>query len=298
MSVEFSLFIPQMRMSFDTIIERARCAEASGFDGVSLMDHLAPPALPAGDMYDGFVTAAALATATERVRIGHLVTCASFRHPAVLARMAVSLDHLSQGRFDLGIGWGSVPNELTRFDLHPEPPRVRSARLAETLEILEKLFTGEPVDHEGRFWTLRNAQQRPTPLAGRIPILIGGGGPTLTMPLVARHADWWNCPSYAVDQLDELRPLAGTARVSTQHPIGVARSSADLDEITQLANRRFTGWGGLVIGTPDQIAEALIAEVRAGVERFYLPFTDFAPPDTIELFGGEVIPAVRAASRA
>ncbi|HEX7094539.1 MAG TPA: LLM class flavin-dependent oxidoreductase, partial [Acidimicrobiales bacterium] len=180
--VRFSLFIPQMRMSFDTIIERVRAAEAAGFDGVALMDHLAPPGLPGADMYDGFVTAAALAMSTERLRICHLVACASFRHPAVLTRMAVSLDHLSGGRFDLGIGWGSVPDELDRFDVHPEPPSVRSRRLAETLDIFERLCTGEPVDHDGEFWHLRNAQQRPVPVNGRIPVLIGGGGPKLTMP--------------------------------------------------------------------------------------------------------------------
>jgi alkanesulfonate monooxygenase SsuD/methylene tetrahydromethanopterin reductase-like flavin-dependent oxidoreductase (luciferase family) len=294
MAVTFSLFLPQMRMSFATILERARCAEASGWDGISLMDHLAPPALPAGDMYDGFITASAIASATERLRICHLVVCASFRHPAVLARMAVSLDHLSGGRFDLGIGWGSVPAELERFDLLPESPAVRSARLAETLEILELLFAGDPFDHAGRFYTLREAQQRPVPVAGRLPILIGGGGPKLTMPLVERFADWWNCPSYAVDQLAELRPLAGDARVSPQHPVGLAASSASLEEVAGLAQRRFGGWGGLLVGTPDQVAAALVAEAQQGVEQFFVPFTDFAPPETIELFAREVIPAVHA----
>jgi alkanesulfonate monooxygenase SsuD/methylene tetrahydromethanopterin reductase-like flavin-dependent oxidoreductase (luciferase family) len=294
----FSLFLPQMRMDFPTLIERSRAAEAAGFDGVSLMDHLAPPALAAGDMHDGFVTAAAIAAATEKVRICHLVICASFRHPAVLAKMAVSLDHLSNGRFDLGIGWGSVPAELERFGLHPERPAVRSARLAETLEVLEALFTGEPVTHHGRFFDLDGAQQRPTPLGGRIPVLIGGGGPTLTMPLVARYADWWNCPSYAVHQLDELRPLAGRARVSTQRPIALAPSTAALEETRQLAERRFGGWGGLLVGTPDQIADALANEAHLGVEQFFLPFTDFAPPATIGLFGREVIPAVRSLAAA
>ncbi|HEV8296766.1 MAG TPA: LLM class flavin-dependent oxidoreductase [Acidimicrobiales bacterium] len=293
----FSLFIPQMRMSFDTILERVSAAEANGFDGVSLMDHLAPPGLPASDMYDGFVTAALLAARTERLRICHLVTCDAFRHPAVLAKMAVSLDHLSGGRFDLGIGWGSVPDELRRFDIGGDAPAVRSARMRETLEILELLFTGEAFDYDGRCWTMRAAQQRPTPLAGRIPIIIGGGGPKLTMPLVQRFADWWNCPSYAVEQLDELRPLAGRARVSTQHPVTIAPTAAALDDVKELAFKRFGNWGGLIVGTPDQVVDQLVAHARLGVELFFLPFTDFAPPATLELFGREVIPAVRAELR-
>ena len=291
----FSVFMPQMRMSFDTIVERTRAAEAAGFDGVSLMDHLAPPGVPSGDMYDVFVTAAALAMSTERLRICPLVICASFRHPAVLARMAVSLDHLSGGRFDLGIGWGSVPDELRRFDLADEPPAVRSARLVETLEIVELLFKGEPFDYEGRFWKLTDAHQRPTPVNGRIPILVGGIGAKLTLPIVARFADWWNLPAYGVEQLDELRPLAGKARVSTQHPVVLAPSTAALADIEPLARRRFGNWGGLLVGTPEQVADELIREAKLGVEQFFLPFTDFAPPETLALFGREVIPAVRAA---
>lgn len=291
----FSLFIPQMRMPFATILERIRAAEANGFDGISLMDHLAPPALPASDMYDCFVTAAAVATATTTVSITPLVTCASFRHPAVLAKIAVSLDHLSNGRFELGIGWGSVPAELGVYGVYDEPPAVRSARLGEQLAILEQLFSGEPFDHDGRFYRMKGAQQRPRPLNGRIPILIGGAGPKLTMPLVARYADWWNVPSTDVHRLDEMRPLAGSARISTQHVIGLAASTAALPDVEALTRKRFGNWGGVIIGTPDQVADQLIAVGRSGVERFFVPFSDFAPPETLSLFAGDVIPAVRAA---
>jgi alkanesulfonate monooxygenase SsuD/methylene tetrahydromethanopterin reductase-like flavin-dependent oxidoreductase (luciferase family) len=294
----FSVFVPQMRMSFPAIIERARAAEAAGFDGISLMDHLAPPGLTSGDMYDVFVTASAIALATERLQICPLVLCASMRHPAVLAKQVVSLDHLSGGRFELGIGWGSVPDELARFDLHDERPAVRSARLAETLEVLELLFTGEPFDYAGRFHTLTGAQQRPVPLHGRVPVVIGGSGPTLTMPLVARHADWWNCPSYDVARLEELLPLAGRARISTQHPIGLAPTTAARADIAASAEKRFGVWGGLIVGTPDEVIRALVDEVKLGVEQFFLPFTDFATPETLALFGREVIPAVREAAAA
>jgi alkanesulfonate monooxygenase SsuD/methylene tetrahydromethanopterin reductase-like flavin-dependent oxidoreductase (luciferase family) len=294
----FSLFIPQMRMSFDTIVARVQAAEAHGFDGVSLMDHLAPPGVPATAMYDGFITATLLASRTEHLRICHLVVCDAFRHPAVLAKMAVSLDHLSGGRFDLGIGWGSVPDELRRFDIGNAPSAARSSRLRETLEILEQLFTGEAFDYDGDHFTMRGAQQNPVPVHGHIPIIIGGGGPKLTMPLVARFADWWNCPSYAVEQLPELRPLVGRARVSTQHPVTLAPTARALDDVRALAERRFGNWGGHIVGTPDAVVEQLVAHAQLGVEQFFLPFTDFASPATLELFGREVIPAVRAEVRA
>jgi len=126
---EFWMYLPQMRMSFPTIVARARAAEAAGFDGVALMDHLAPPGLTSADMYDAMTTAAAVAAGTERLKVGHLVLCGSFRHPCVLAKEVVSLDHLSGGRFELGLGWGSVPGELERFGLAPEGASMRAARL-------------------------------------------------------------------------------------------------------------------------------------------------------------------------
>jgi alkanesulfonate monooxygenase SsuD/methylene tetrahydromethanopterin reductase-like flavin-dependent oxidoreductase (luciferase family) len=210
----------------------------------------------------------------------------------VLAKEVVSLDHLSGGRFELGLGWGSVPGELERFGLQAEDARTRAARLGESLEVLSALFTGEEVDHDGDHYTLRGARQNPRPLAGRVPVVIGGGGPKLTMPLVARYADWWNCPSYAHRRLAELKPLAGTARVSTQHPVGLAAGPGEVEGVSEVARRRFGGWGGLITGTAEQVAAELAGLAASGVERFYLQFSDFAVPETLARFGAEVRPAV------
>lgn len=285
-----------MRMDFPRLIERARAAEEAGFAGVALMDHLAPPMLADSDSFDSIATAAALLAATSRIHVGHLVLCASFRHPAVLAKEVTTLDHLSGGRFELGLGWGSAPAELARFGLPDENNATRSARLAEYLQVLDLLFSGEEVNYDGRFLQLRGARQLPTPLAGKVPLILGGGGRKLTMPLVARHADWWNCPAYALDNLDELRPLAGTARLSTQHPVGLAPDLAALDDVTAVAQRRFGGWGGLVTGTPEQVAGHFADLAKTGVQRFYLQFTDFGTVETINLFAREVMPALHEAS--
>ncbi len=288
---QFSVFMPQMRMDMGTIEERVRAAEACGFHKIDLMDHLNPPLLSAAPMYDAFVMATAVAAWTERVRIGHMVLCGQFRHPALLAKMVVSLDHFSGGRFDLGIGWGSVPDEMERFGLGDEPPAVRAARLRETLEVVQLLLTGEPVNHQGRFFQLENAQQQPTPVNGHIPIVIGGAGRKLTMPLVRDFADWWNCPVYGMAELAELLPLSGNARLSVQRAIGLAPSSAARDEIVDTAQRRFGDWA-LVAGTPDEVAEALQADREMGAEQFVLQFSDFATPETLEVFATEVMPAV------
>lgn len=286
------LYLPQVRMDFSTIEERARAAEEAGFHSVWFMDHMAPPVDRSLDYLEAWTTATAIAVRTERIRIGHLVLCNELRHPALLAKMAASLDVISGGRLELGLGWGSVPQELDDYGFDPSGAPGRASRLAETLELLDRLWSGEAVDFDGEHWTLRDAVCRPTPVRGRVPIHLGGAGERLTMPLVARWADWWNCPTYAISRFEELRPQAGSARVSVQHPIGLAASSTEREEVVQVAERRFGGWGGLIAGTPDEVATALQRERDAGAELFICQFGDFGRPETIRLFADEVLPAL------
>jgi alkanesulfonate monooxygenase SsuD/methylene tetrahydromethanopterin reductase-like flavin-dependent oxidoreductase (luciferase family) len=206
--------------------------------------------------------------------------------------MAATLDVLSGGRLELGLGWGSVESELVDFGFGSLGPRARSDRLGETLTILSLLWSGEPVSFSGSWWALNDAVCLPKPVHGRVPVHIGGAGERLTMPLVRDHADWWNCPSYGLDRFDSLRRLAGSARVSVQHPIALAPSSADRDEVVATAQRRFGSWGGLVAGTPDEVVAELRQEVDLGVELFICQFTDFGRPETIRLFADEVLPAL------
>jgi alkanesulfonate monooxygenase SsuD/methylene tetrahydromethanopterin reductase-like flavin-dependent oxidoreductase (luciferase family) len=210
--------------------------------------------------------------------------------------MAATLDVISGGRLELGIGWGSVPAELQTYGFGPEAPAVRSAKLRESLEILDLMFAGETFDYDGEHFTLQRAIGRPVPAQTRIPVHIGGGGPKLTMPLVERFADWWNCPGYALDRIDELRPLAGGARVSTQHPIGLAPDASTRHDVIATAHRRFGTWGGVIAGTADEVARELAAEANRGVEGFVLQFSDFGTPETIQHFMTEVAPVVRASS--
>lgn len=290
----FGIYLPQLRMPFERILERTLAAEAAGFDSVWLMDHFTAPRAPDVDTFEGFTVATALAARTSTIRIGHLVLCDPFRHPVLLAKMAATLDVISGGRFDLGIGWGSVPDELEKYGFGPEPPAVRAAKLRESLEIVELMFAGDAFDYDGTYYQLRQAIGRPVPVQTRVPVHIGGGGPKLTMPLVEQFADWWNCPGYALDRIDELRPMAGRARVSTQHPIGLAPDAASRDDVIATAHRRFGSWGGVIAGTAGEVAAELRAEVDRGVEGFVLQFSDFGTPETIRQFMSEVAPAVRA----
>jgi alkanesulfonate monooxygenase SsuD/methylene tetrahydromethanopterin reductase-like flavin-dependent oxidoreductase (luciferase family) len=272
----------------DAMVEKARAAEAAGFVGMAGMDHLAPPLAEQHDMYEALTTNAWLLARTERLVQGQLVLCDAFRHPAMLAREAVTLDHASAGRFELGIGWGSVIEEFTTYGVAPTAARERVQRLTETLEILRGLWTGEPFDYDGQYFRLEGAQQAPVPL-GKIPILIGGTGKR-TMELVAAHADWWNVPIHQLDRLDDMRASAGEARVSVQQMFAFVPQGVDRAEIEEPARRRF-GFGGLVVGGRSEMIDHFSAMRERGVERFYAWFADFAPPATLEAFGAEVISA-------
>jgi len=294
--MEFHLYLPQMRMTMPDIVERARNAERSGFAGISMMDHLAPPGAVSTPMFEAITAATWVAAKTERLTVGHLVLCDMFRHPVLLAKEVVTLDHASEGRFELGIGWGSVPAELARYGVGYASARVRVERLAETLAVLRALWSGESVSYQGEHFRLTEAAALPVPTRP-IPVTIGGTGPR-TLKLVAEYADWWNVPVDQLGQLDELRDRVGKARVSIQQMVTVippGATPAERDVITATANRRFgriLANGGLVTGTPTELTEHFGAMGARGVERVYAWFTDFARPDTLAAFT-EVIDGLR-----
>ncbi|HWW44111.1 MAG TPA: LLM class flavin-dependent oxidoreductase [Acidimicrobiia bacterium] len=290
-TIEFNLFFPQMRLSFDELVARARAAEAAGFIGMTGMDHLAPPLADEQPMFEAIVTTTWLAARTERIMLGSLVLCDAFRLPALLARQAVSIDHASGGRFELGIGWGSVRDEFTTFGVGSTEPRERVDRLRETLEVVRALWAGEIVDYDGRYHQLRGARQEPLPL-GHIPIVIGGTG-RKTLALVREFADWWNVHVGKLAEVDELRSEVGDARVSIQEMVAFVGRDGDRDAITSLAMRRFE-FSGPVIGTGAELVDHYGRLAEQGVERVYTWFCDFAPPDTLAEFGREVIAKMRS----
>ncbi|MCW2528576.1 MAG: putative oxidoreductase [Pseudonocardiales bacterium] len=293
---QFGVFVPQFRTDIAAMLATAQTAEASGFDSFWVMDHLYAPMAPPLDTLESWTLLTAIAGVTSRIRLGSLVGCNPFRHPSLLAKMAATVDHISGGRLDLGLGWGSVEEEFGMFGFEVGTRRERSERLGETIEICELMFAGEPFDYEGKYFQLKNAWGRPVPVQGRIPIHIGGGGKTLTMPLVAKHADWWNCVGGSRKDLDELAQLRGSARISAQYGVGVVHREEERAEVTATTRRRMpeVAWGVPLIGTPQELIDQILAERARGVELFVLRFHDLANPETLELFGREVAEPLRA----
>ena len=276
---EWYLFLPQVRVPVADIVDRARHAEASGFTGIAFIDHLEAPGLPDESIWEAMSVATWVAAKTERLRIGHLVLCDAFRHPAVLAKQAVTLSEASDGRFELGLGSGSWPAEFTRFDVGQQDPVARVKQLESHLDVISQ-YWGRGDD--------ATRSQSPLP-THPIPLILGGTGRRM-MELVRRYADWWNIPANHIDRLAELAPAAGSARVSIQQMIGFVRKDSDPVKVREVSARRFGNLGsGLVCGDADELSGHFSDVSGQGVERFYVWFADFAAPESLHEFGETVI---------
>jgi alkanesulfonate monooxygenase SsuD/methylene tetrahydromethanopterin reductase-like flavin-dependent oxidoreductase (luciferase family) len=307
-AVEFGIYVPQLGFDYAQIRDRADACEALGFHSIWFFDHLYGPELPDLPSLEGWTLATAVLAHTSRLRVGHLVLSATFRHPALLAKMATTLDVISGGRLELGLGSGSYPPEHERAGMRWGTLAERTELLEETLEILTQSFTSESVTTSGPRFPLRDFPVRPRAVQQpRPPIHVGGAGERRTLPLVAKYADVWNCPTYALGELDAKRAALAreceaigrdpaSIRLSIEAVLVLAADDAALADAQARAARRFPGpgWGldaGGFVGTPDTV----IARIRERVDQgftFFVFFThDRAAPETLELFAREVMPA-------
>jgi len=312
-AVDVGVYLPQVGFTWDELRDRVRLCDREGIPSVWFMDHLYAPGLPSVPSFEAWTTATALAAATERIRLGHLVLANGFRHPALLAKMAVTLDHASGGRLDLGLGTGSYPEEFTRFGVDYPVDRVRAEQLAEALQVLRLLFTEDAPTFAGRHYRLAAAPSLPRPVQRpHPPIHVGGAGERRTVPLVARHADVWNCPTYALAdlprKLDALRRECAAVgrdpaslRVTEEGVLALAPRADRVDDARALAMRRFPGpgWGfeaGGYCGTPDAIVRRIEERRALGVGGFVFFLHDRGEAETLRLLAREVVPAVTRAA--
>jgi F420-dependent oxidoreductase-like protein len=182
------------RTSWTDLRDACLAAEAAGWDSIWIDDHLlADEGDPTDPKLEGWATLAALATVTRRVRLGLLVGANTFRNPGLTAKLATTIDHLSDGRSVLGLGGGWFEREHDAFGIDFGPGfGERLDRLDEAVGLIRRLLAGERVDHVGRFYEMHDALATPLPVQPRLPILIGGSGPTKTLRTAARYADLWN----------------------------------------------------------------------------------------------------------
>lgn len=309
---EVGVYLPQVGFTWDELRDRVVACDRDGIHSVWFMDHLYPPELPAVPSFEAMTTATAVAAVTERIRIGHLVLCNGFRHPALLAKMATTLDHVSGGRFELGLGTGSYAPEFAAFGLPFDDAGTRAERLSESLQVIRQLFTDARVTFAGTHYRLDDAPSLPRPVQRpHPPIHVGGAGERFTLPLAARFADAWNCPTYALaafpQKLERLRAECAavgrdpaTLRVTEEAVLALVPHRDQVDAARGAAERRFPGdgWGfaaGGYCGTPDDVVTRIQERRRAGVNGVVFFLADRGTPETLRLLAREVIPALASA---
>lgn len=304
--LDVGVYVPQIGFTYEQILHRALRCEQLGIGSLWLYDHLYGPGAPGLPSLEAWTLATALLARTSTLRVGHLVLCNQFRHPALLAKMATTLAHVAPGRFALGLGSGSIEDEHRRAGLVWDSFAARTARLDETLTILRQAFDEGVVDFTGEHYAVRELPVTPqTAGDARPPVVVGGVGEKYTLPLVARHADVWNVPTYALGELEHkvavLRSLCAqigrdpeSIVMSVEAVLALASDDAALPDVRRLAEKRFGASGfGLreagLIGTAPQIVDRLNALRALGFGQVALFTHDRASDQTLDLLATEVI---------
>ncbi|MDO3400357.1 LLM class F420-dependent oxidoreductase [Mycolicibacterium neoaurum] len=306
-SIDFRVFVePQQGASYADQLAVARAAEQLGYSAFFRSDHylaMAGDGLPGPT--DSWVTLAGIARETSTIRLGTMVTSATFRHPGPLAIAVAQVDEMSGGRVELGIGAGWFEAEHQAYAIPFPPLGERFDRLTEQLQILTGLWgtpIGETYDFAGTHYTVKDSPALPKPAQQRVPIIIGGAGPKRTPALTARFADEFNIPFASLEdltaQFDRVTAAvaaAGRAPESLVYSAAfVLCAGADETVLTRRAGaigRELDEMRGNspVVGTPAEIVDKLGAFTQAGVQRVYLQVLDMSDLDHLEFFATEVI---------
>ena len=279
-------------------------AEEMDFQCVFRSDHFTDPQPPDRESLEAWVSLTYAATQTEQIEFGTLVSPITFRHPAMLARMAAAIDDLSGGRLVFGMGIGWQEREHHNFGIPFPDTNTRYAMLTDALEITTRLFNNDtPVSYAGTQFSLDEAILLPRPeRAGGPPIMIGGNGPTRTLPLAAEFADEWNAvyldpATYAERNqlLDELLSKAHRApsdvKRSVMTNLRFANDDADLDRIKAGRTLEEARSGGkTLVGTASMVIDQIGAYVDAGAERVMLQWLDLEDYDRLGTVARDVLP--------
>jgi alkanesulfonate monooxygenase SsuD/methylene tetrahydromethanopterin reductase-like flavin-dependent oxidoreductase (luciferase family) len=302
---KFGVKVSQSAYQYNEVLKICQTAENAGFQSFWLADHMfswgrKPTTDPSLECW---TLLTALTVLTSWIRLGTLVICNLFRHPAILAKMSSSLDVISNGRLTVGLGacGPSTPFELSGFGINFPQRAERVARLEETLQILKLMWTGEKIDFSGNYYKLKDVLNYPKPVQRPYPPIAIGGERDDILRLAAKYANIWNNRRLPLDEFKERsarlnefcreygRRESDVVK-SWQGPVLIAKSENELGEKL----KKYPPERGAFVGTPEKVIEGIQKYVDAGVEYFMLYFQDDTEFKSLELFAEKVFPAFRS----
>ncbi|MCB1692656.1 MAG: LLM class F420-dependent oxidoreductase [Pseudomonadales bacterium] len=296
-------FWPQPTQSYKDVLSLAQHVEQKGWDGIWLADHFMPNAEDVSAPWpEAWTTLAALGACVPRIRLGTLVTGNTYRHPAVLAKMAATVDHISGGRVVLGIGSGWQENEHMKYGIDFHTVGGRLARLEEACQVIRGLFETDRFSFDGKFYQLKDAPLEPKPAQSPLPLLIGGGGEKKTLRITAKYADEWNVWGTVETLVNKMAILDQHCIDVGRDPKAIQRSAVALMFLTDdeaLVKRMSGNAQATIAGNVNQVRDTIAAYRDAGVDELIVPdFTmgigDTAQKrDTLDRFIDDVAPVAR-----
>ena len=305
--VEFGVVLRQEKIDFKPIRETAELCDELGYHSVWFYDHLLGMGSIDSDILEAWTLMSALSTVTSKVKIGTLVLCNSFRPPALLAKMAATLDNISNGRLEFAIGAGWFEPEYRAYGYPFLNTVTRIEQLREAVRIIRALWTEERATLSGKYYQIEDAYCNPKPVQKPHPaIMIGGSGERYLLRVVAELADEWNCPASNASEYDrKLKVLKNHCKelgrdmneiaISEQTVCVIAENKAELEEKLPKAKKRFGFFGDIektgIIGTPDECIERINYKVDKGVRKFMIFFLDIMNPGALRFFAKEVMSA-------
>jgi F420-dependent oxidoreductase-like protein len=299
--IEFGLFSPLAGLGWKAVTERAIKIEKLGYHSIWVTDHFWNRGVPEADVLECTSAMSALGVATGQLRIGSLVICNSFRNPGLLAKALATIDNLSDGRVEIGLGAGWMEEEYRAYGYEFPSTGARLRQLDEGIQIIKLLMTQKRVTFEGRYYKLAEAYCNPKPVQKpHPPITIGGSGEKVMLGIVAKHADRWNCPAGYRNFERKLGVLKqhceavgrkfDEINISEQLLVCIGANENEVEEKWKIA-QRLPFWRTGIKGTPAQIVERLRERVAKGITFFTIIFGDMNSNQSIDLFAREVMPA-------
>lgn len=300
--------IPDPQDKWQKAVDIAVLAEELGYDSIWVYDHFHNVPRPSHEaVFECWTTMAAISQRTSRIRLGQMVGCNSYRSPGLLAKITSTLDVISGGRLDWGIGAGWYENEYKGYGYEFPAPKVRIGMLAETVEIVRSMWTREETTYEGKYYNLSRAHCDPKPLQKPTPpVWIGGGGEQLTLRVVARLADVSNFGGSLEEFVAKREILKGHCaavgrdedeiRKTVSSEIFIRETEAEILEAgsKSLWNDPPEVWRQKAfVGTPEQVSEKVAAYIEAGCTGFVPWCSDYPSTESLELFAKKVIPNFR-----